>query len=335
MKNQFEETQREKAEPEQGTSQGVKQFTLRPGLQLSLIDIPPTEPTRVDFELFDAPLEFSYHLSGRPLYCIAHDEEETVFNGEPGLNVVSAFPHSSGFMEIGGAEPNRMIAIHLEPNFFTGYFKEHLHNASETISPVVERLINEECFSYLCQQAQLTPSMTIIANQLLSCPYRGILQQLFLESKTLELIVLQLEMIACSSQNVCSLAPKDIERVHMAKNLLVENILTPPGLFQLARAVSLSHTKLNQGFRHEFGVTVFEYLRQYRLKRGKELLDSLEMNVTEVAYATGFSSPSHFAKAFRNHYKVKPSSYLKEIQQRKTFSLPPFNLISTLKSCKK
>ncbi|PIE56414.1 MAG: hypothetical protein CSA34_03640 [Desulfobulbus propionicus] len=324
MKNQCEgDQQRAEKEHPQHLDQGVKQFTLRPGLQLSLVDLPPAEPTRVDFELNDAPLEFSYHLSGQPLYCIAHGKGETTFNGEPGLNVVSAFPHSSGFMEIGGTDRNRMIAIHIDPVFFAGYCKEHLHNSANALPPAVERLINEECFSYLCQQAQLNPSMTSVANQLLACPYEGILQQIFLESKTLELIVLQLDMIASSSQIACSLTPKDIERVHTAKKLLIENILAPPGLFQLARAVSLSHTKLNQGFRHEFGVTVFEYLRQHRLQQGKELLDTLEMNVTEVAYATGFSSPSHFAKAFRNHYKVKPSAYLKEVRQRRILSLPP------------
>ncbi len=325
MNNQDEETRRRhEKESEKYMGKGVKQFTLRPGLQLSLVDIPPTEPVRLDFELDDAPLEFSFHLTGQPFYSIAHDKGEISFNGKPGLNVVSAFPHSSGFMEIGGSERNRMLAIHLEPVFFSNYCKEHLFSSADPPPQIIERLISEKSFFYLCQQSQLTPSMTMVANQLLACPYQGMLEQIFLESKTLELIVLQLEMIASSSQRVCSLTPWDIKRVHTARDILVEDILNPPGLFQLARTVSLSHTKLNQGFRHEFGVTVFEYLRQHRVKQGKKLLDTLEMNVTEVAYATGFSSPSHFTKAFRSHYKVNPGSYLKEIQQRKVLSLPNF-----------
>ncbi len=217
-----------------------------------------------------------------------------------------------------------MVAIHLDPLFFSQYVKKHLTASSDAPPPLIERLINEKSYSYLCQQAQLNPSMTIVANQLLACPYTGMLQKIFLESKTLELIVLQLGMISSSPQRLYSLTPGDIERVHKAKKFLIRDISSPPSLFQLARRVSLSHTKLNQGFRHEFGVTVFEYLRQHRLKQAKELLDSLEMNITEVAYATGFSSPSHFAKAFRNYYQVAPSSYLKEVRQRKMVSLPPF-----------
>ncbi len=325
MKNQDEKTRpRQEKEPEKHFGRGVKQFTLRPGLRLSLVDIPPIEPIRLDFELNEAPLEFSYHLAGQPLYSIGHETGETSFKGKPGLNVVSAFPHSSGFMEIGGAERNRMLAIHLDPVFFSKYCKEHLVNLTDPISPVIERLVNEESFFYLCRQAQLNPSMTMVVNQILACPYQGMLEQIFLESKTLELIVLQLEMIASSSQSVCSLTPGDIKRVHTARDMLIRDLLNPPGLFQLARAVSLSHTKLNQGFRHEFGVTVFEYLRQHRVRQAKALLDTLEMNVTEVAYATGFSSPSHFTKAFRSHYKINPGSYLKEIQQRKVISLAKF-----------
>ncbi len=325
MKNQCDDSpRRQENESEKQFGQGVQQFTLRPGLRLSIVDIPPAEPVRLDFELNDAPLEFSYHLTGQPLYSVAHEKGEISFKGKPGLNVVSAFPHSSGFMEVGGPERNSMLAIHLDPVFFSKYFKEHLLHSSEPPPPIIERLINEESFSYLCQQAQLNPSMTMVANQLLACPYQGMLQQIFLESKTLELIVLQLEMIASSSQKNCSLTPEDMKRVHTARDILVKDIVNPPGLFQLARAVSLSHTKLNRGFRHEFGVTVFEYLRLHRVKQGKELLDTLEMNVTEVAYATGFSSPSHFTKAFRSHYKVNPGSYLKEMRQRKVFSLPGF-----------
>ena len=39
------------------------------------------------------------------------------------------------------------------------------------------------------------------------------------------------------------------------------------------------------------------------------LLERNDMNVSQIAYATGFASPSYFAKMFRAKFKVSPTGY--------------------------
>ena len=49
------------------------------------------------------------------------------------------------------------------------------------------------------------------------------------------------------------------------------------------------------------------YIQFYRLQKAKELLQNTGMNVSEVVYNVGFSSHSHFTRAFNNQFGINPS----------------------------
>lgn len=50
-------------------------------------------------------------------------------------------------------------------------------------------------------------------------------------------------------------------------------------------------------------------MRTIRLRRAAELLREGSMNVTEISYATGFSSVSYFSRCFRAMYGVPPTRF--------------------------
>lgn len=54
-----------------------------------------------------------------------------------------------------------------------------------------------------------------------------------------------------------------------------------------------------------------EFIKDIRLKRAIQLLDSSELTVSEVAYQVGFNSSGYFSTCFKEKYKVSPSEYLK------------------------
>ena len=54
-----------------------------------------------------------------------------------------------------------------------------------------------------------------------------------------------------------------------------------------------------------------ELLRIARLTRGRELLQDGQHNISEAAYAVGFSSPSYFAKCYKDHFGHPPTSALR------------------------
>jgi AraC-like DNA-binding protein len=80
-------------------------------------------------------------------------------------------------------------------------------------------------------------------------------------------------------------------------------------LKELAAYVGLSEQHLIRSFRKESGITPIDYLKRYRLRRAKALLEAGDKSITEVALEVGFSDSSYFARVFRREVGVSPSAY--------------------------
>ena len=91
--------------------------------------------------------------------------------------------------------------------------------------------------------------------------------------------------------------------------LLRENLAETPTLEQIGRRVGCSPFYLSRIFSRETGRSIFQYLRALRLERAAELLRAQELNVTQVALAVGYASPSHFSTAFHETYGCCPGLY--------------------------
>ena len=55
-------------------------------------------------------------------------------------------------------------------------------------------------------------------------------------------------------------------------------------------------------------MTPYTFLMMYRLKKSIDLFNS-NMSLTEIAYACGFCSASHYAECFKEYYKISPKEY--------------------------
>ena len=55
------------------------------------------------------------------------------------------------------------------------------------------------------------------------------------------------------------------------------------------------------------------FLKEYRLNEALKFFDKQNLNISEIAYKTGFSSPAYFSKCFQEKYGMLPSKYVKQI----------------------
>lgn len=78
------------------------------------------------------------------------------------------------------------------------------------------------------------------------------------------------------------------------------------GVSDLAREVGMSRSNLLRKVKKLTRLSVSQFIRQLRLERAMELLKQSSLNVSEIAYAVGFSSTSYFIKCFREHYGYPP-----------------------------
>ena len=80
-------------------------------------------------------------------------------------------------------------------------------------------------------------------------------------------------------------------------------------LAAFAALVGMDERGFTGAFRDAFGVSPWQYVMRARLDEAARLLWYGAEPVTEVALATGFASPSHFATAFARRFGVPPSRY--------------------------
>ena len=90
----------------------------------------------------------------------------------------------------------------------------------------------------------------------------------------------------------------------------LDESLTIPAL---SRRACLSATTFKEAFRQLYGLPVHTWLRQRRMERAAELLNTSGLNLEGVAKAVGYSSVSQFAAAFRQQYGVTPGQYRKNV----------------------
>jgi DNA-binding response OmpR family regulator len=77
----------------------------------------------------------------------------------------------------------------------------------------------------------------------------------------------------------------------------------------LAREVGMSRSNLYRKIQALTNQSTHDFILSLRLKRAAQLLDKKSATVSEVAYAVGFNSPSHFSKVFRREFGQSPSDF--------------------------
>lgn len=99
------------------------------------------------------------------------------------------------------------------------------------------------------------------------------------------------------------------DRVTRVVEILSRDLLNPPTLQQIAQQVGCSPFYVSRMFSKERGQTIPQFIRQLRLERAAELLRGGTHNVTEAAFAVGYSSLSHFSQAFHQQFGCCPGLY--------------------------
>lgn len=96
-----------------------------------------------------------------------------------------------------------------------------------------------------------------------------------------------------------------------ARMHLLTSLRNAPGLQELARLVGTNSKQLNASFKACVGLTVYEYLREERMKEAEKLLAWTELAISEISARVGFNSSANFATAFKERFGTSPSRFRK------------------------
>lgn len=125
------------------------------------------------------------------------------------------------------------------------------------------------------------------------------------------------ELALCSLEEVVLLAAARAEprrtgtdpRIRRAEDLIAADPGAPHTVASLAERVSLSPSRFAHLFTEQLGHSPMRALLHARLLHAARLLEATELPVERVAAASGFGSPFHFSRVFRQRYGVPPGAY--------------------------
>lgn len=107
------------------------------------------------------------------------------------------------------------------------------------------------------------------------------------------------------------------EIVHAVKACIAAHFDEALTLEKIAAAVHVSPYHLCRIFRRQTGVTIHHYLNQMRLRTSLEYVAQGDTSLTEVGLALGYSSPSHFSRAFKQQFGMPPSELRRSASHRR------------------
>jgi AraC family transcriptional activator of pyochelin receptor len=192
-------------------------------------------------------------------------------------------------------------------------FLRFTQNANDLLKRFAERVINGESVLLSDHWGAVDPPMQQVIDQVIHHRYTGDLQQLFLLSKSIEILVLCAEscLRAASKKEVFIKNAADKEKLIAARDLVNERVDRPPSLSEIAKIVGLNEYKLKRGFKETFQTTVFGYLTEQRLLLARRYLLDTDKTAAEISFELGYSTPQHFNNAFKKYFGSTPDSVRK------------------------
>lgn len=297
--------------PEEIGNGFISMIKLRPGLMLGIGDFRLIEDIAVSFEQKYHSVAFGFGVSGSMRCTVNSEEGQKGFWGyKPGHSVMGYHPEcQQGIVKYSVGTQVCYVGIWID-SLLLNTFMDGQHNH---IPIGMRDIVNGAEEQYYYQASIMTPSVNMAIHQIINCPYQSSLKRLYLESKALELITYSMAQFVSPEATLKKdsvFQADDVERIHEARNVLMRDLENPPSLLGLASQVGVNKNKLNQGFWKIFGTSVFDHLRILRLERARELLESRQKNVTEVAFDVGYTHRENFTRAFKKHFGTTPKDHL-------------------------
>ena len=84
-------------------------------------------------------------------------------------------------------------------------------------------------------------------------------------------------------------------------------------IIDITKELGVSRTLLHIKMKSLFDMSMGDYIRKKRLDKACQMLRQGH-NVSETAYATGFSDPNWFSKTFKKHLGLTPSEYINKLR---------------------
>jgi AraC-like DNA-binding protein len=301
--NRYSEQQFHFEEP--GFASGSIQSVSTPGMQLTEFFLNAGQP----FQLIDdAPKE-----TAESVFVLAGDSESRFDNIAAPVNFNKGHHNIQYNAHFASKHIMHSPAFHaLTITYDLAFLKGLLQSDdNRSISDLANCLYSGKTFlghtNFLPYQGRIAEVIGAIS----TCRFAGVTRYLFLESKMMELFVLQMEQVQETGKTKPDhhWSVADRNRLHAVKQYIENAYLEVFTLKDLTYQFGLNEFKLKKGYKQFFQTTVFGHVHQLRMQKAKTLLHDKAMNVSEAAFFIGYNNVSSFCTEFKKRFGYSPGKH--------------------------
>ena len=199
------------------------------------------------------------------------------------------------------AKTCEVFAVHLYPDMLKELYKNEFPNfiKSNAIKPYIRKIEKQSVITHFIQSLDFYfENPSLVTDDLLK-----------LKIKELILLLLQTN----NAENIITLFshlfnPRQAGLFEVVEAHLYSSI----SIVELASLTGRSLSTFKRDFETQFNDTPANFIKERKLGKALELLQSTELSVSEICYEVGFQDTSHFTKTFKLKFNQSPSEYRKK-----------------------
>jgi AraC-like DNA-binding protein len=189
---------------------------------------------------------------------------------------------------------------------------QYLEEEKTVVSPALRSFIVRKRTRPRLAVAAPAAEELAVAAAMVNSRRTGPLRRIFAEAKAMELFCLILDRFQAESPAPASgtrvrITERDRRQLAGVRDHLQGQFIDPPSIHALARQFGLNRNKLCTGFHCLYGVSIYDFCRNLRLEKARQLLARSDLSVAQIALATGFASASAFSASFTRQFGQAPS----------------------------
>lgn len=266
---------------------------------------------KIDTSEFN-PIRFIYILEGFIKHRFGIHKEEKTVNQFHSL-IFASVDEGCSYIHFPKNEYLQVNVIQIARKQF---LKKRTTNVSTLNKKLHEVFLDTDHEKRFLHYGSINLRMSDLVKDIKNIKEKGMLKVLKTEAKVYEILFMHLQNHNKYLKGVTlpqSLLKNELKIVKQYGNMIVKNPEKNYSLEQLSKDSGLSQVKLQDGFKFLYTRTVTEYIRHTRLEAARNLMNTTDLNISQIVYSIGFTSRSYFSKIFKEKYGLTPNEFKKQL----------------------
>ncbi len=256
------------------------------------------------------PLIFKFSSQGEVFHIINNHQITHQLNPLQGA-ISSAQNNNLEIIRFPAGQHIIAAIIFLDRKIYLDKIDCYLEDIPAQLQGIIEDIKAEKLFFY---EGNYSVIASNLIKEIIKDKNKDIVRSTFIEGKTLNLLSKLIkqyrdDLEPKSKQSL--LRQYDIDKIVLAKNIILKQITSPPTIVELAKKVGVNQTKLKTGFKQVFDTTIKQFIITTRLETARLLLLKEELSIQNIAFEVGYTNKSHFSRIFKKQFGCLPSEYAK------------------------